>query len=374
MEIRAPFHFLGQTRLPPGSTDLPDRMGQPGPLPPVDSFEIASQPPPQWRASGFGMGVVGRSDMRVEANKPNASMAVIDGFGMPGLHGESTSAMARSASGGNDANILRVERPSGPATPTLGSIPSEGFGTGLDGYLRNRYTSFADTTRQTLENIRTNQPRIRDVSQSEGVNAPALTREALIQAQNDPAFARNLARELGLPESTSTWLGNPQAELAMARRVQRGLSSSPEVAASQDRLAQEIERGRGQYTYFNSAGNDGEIQQRLAGQGFTFEPRWAGNVQSTSGATRSVGAAIPDRTPVGSVARSTNYSQRSQASVAMPGENLATFLGRQLIGDGTSFATPLAAGIHNRNPRAYERMLRNGPPPLDNNLGAGLLM
>lgn len=377
MEIRPPIRFLGQTRLPQGSPDLPERLGHHAPPPPLDSLEIGrGLETREWRPSGLGLANPANTNGRVEANKPDATVAVIDGFGTgSGLHGESTSAMARTASGGNERNILRVERHIDLSAPSLSSIPAEGFGGGLDRYLQRSYTGFADSTRQTLENIRTHQPRVRDVSHSEGVNAPALSREVLTRAQEDPAFARNLARELGMPESTTNWLGNPQAEVAVARRVQQGLASSPEVAASQDRLHAEIAEGRGSYTYFNSAGNDGDLQRRLASQGFAFEPRWAGNVQSLSPGTRSVAAGEMATAPDGTV-RSVPapYSQATPNSVAFPGANTATTGGWPIGDRGTSYATPLAAGVHNRNPRGYERLLRNAVPPVDNTLGAGLVM
>lgn len=378
MEVRPPIRFLGDTRLPSsGSVDLAQRMGHQPPPPPVDSLEIgAGDLGREWRSAGLGLVNPPGSTQQVEANKPNATMAIIDGFGPgAGFHGESTSAMARAASGGNEENVLRLSRSFNPSAPSLSRLPSEGFGAGLDHYMQRTYIDFSNSTRESLQNIRTHQPRIRDVSHSQGVNGPGLTQELLSQAESDPAFARNLARELGLPESTTNWVGNPQAELAAARRVQRGLSGSQQVQSAQEQLAAEIERGRGSYTYFNSAGNDGRIQRRLAAQGFQFEPRWAGNVQAASGATRSVAAADMRPGPLGAEGVSAPYTQVRPNSVAAAGANRATLGGELFLGQqGTSFATPFVAGTHNRNPRGYERMLRSTIPSMDNNLGAGMVL
>jgi len=341
---------------------------------------------PNWRATPGGL--------RFETDKPAATMAVIDGYGVTPDnqpdHGEITSALALRASGQGESNLLRVDTTGTPQISILsmlGTIDPNNFGATLDRSMAGIYAQQAATTTEALREIRLQHPSITTVSQSQGINGPSLTEALLNAAAGVPPFSAKLARELGLPESVD-WT-SPQAQLAVAQRVQGALSASPEAAQAQRNLGLEVQRSEGQFQYFNSAGNSGALQERLAAQGFQFDPQWSGNAPSgqpgveTVGAGRQIGPALAVPAPYSQTTAAT-ISANGTTGVTMDGREVCSavlpFLAPRLEGclpyQGTSYAAPRAAGLFNADPIAFQRLRQHALPNLENGpeLGAGMLL
>lgn len=326
----------------------------------------------------------GPQGLLLEANKPDATMAVIDTFGIgPDLrvdHGEITSALAMQASGLGESNLLRVDTGGFPRKPVTG----QSFGEGLDQFVENRYAGFTHNTTLALQEIHDNYPEINTISQSQGVSGPRLTNDVAQIALGDPRYALQLGQELGHPGPVD-W-AKPAPQRLIAERVQDTLAASPLVATELTSLREEL-ASHPEVAYFNSAGNDGRTQDLLLQAGFQFDPAWNGNPQSNSPLTQSVAAALP----VGPGSIPTLYSQRTDNSIAFDGRARVTVDGQPLCDstsprpaplqpwcapmEGTSFAAPLAAGSYNADPQAYQRLLLQALPSMPgvDSLGTGLL-
>jgi len=326
----------------------------------------------------------GPAGLLLEANKPDATLAVIDTFGTaPNQkvdHGEITSALAMQASGLGESNLLRVDDSFSPFKP----VTAQNFGDGLDQFIESRYAGFTHNTTAALKEIHENYPQINTISQSQGLSGPKLTGDIARHAQNDPNYALQLGQELGHPGPLD-W-NKPAPQRLIAERVQDTLAASPEVAGELTALRQEL-ADHPEVAYFNSAGNDGQTQDLLSQAGFRFDPAWNGSPQSTSPLTQSVAAAMP----IGPDAYPTTYSQRTLNDIAFDGRARVTVDGQPLCESatarpapllpwcapfqGTSFAAPLAAGTYNADPQAYERLRMQALPPVEGAtvLGTGML-
>lgn len=334
----------------------------------------------------------GPDGLLFEANKPEATLAVIDGFGVqmdPGTgavqpeHGEMTAALAMAASGKGEENLLRID-------DSLSFGGDQGPHS-LEEVITSNYVRLTETTREALREIREHHPQVNTVVQSEGLNGPSITHHLLQVAQSNPGRGVSLAHELGLPTPVN-W-GSPGVQRVLAEHVQDTLASSTEVADARQALQDELGRSQGKFRYFNSAGNDGELQRQLESAGFTFDPSWAGNSQTVSPLTQSVAAAEPGIGLNGQIvgAVPSFYSQDTNNSIAFSGvanvtmdrqpvcqSTLAQSIPRRpLCGVyyGTSFAAPRAAGTYNRDPQTYDRLRLHALPPVagTDTLGTGLL-
>lgn len=378
------------------------------PMPPIDSVEISAQAARERGLAKNGMIPQsqvwdrGPSGLLYEKDKPNATVAVLDTFGLsmiPGgagigpAHGEVTSAIAVQSAGGNEEAILRVEV-AGQASPLTAPSPKEPSQQ-LDHMITNIYTSFADKTSEALKEIHSTRPSITTVSHSAGINAPQLSEDLWMMAHEQPEFASFLGKALGLPSDTD-W-SKPESALAIAERVQKTLANSSEVAASTERLEETLEGLEGKVRYFNSAGNGGQFQQMLSGQGFSFDAKWSGNGQNQSDLTETIASGIPcvsTKAPEKLQACSAPYSQQTVADAAAPGGVLVTMDGIPMpsqildpdgpngpakpvpifLHTGTSNAVAVAAGLHGLNPKQYETLKANALEPVADNLGTGLLV
>lgn len=328
--------------------------------------------------------VPGPQGLLVEANKPDATLAVIDGFGI-GLdgqveHGEITSALAMQASGTGESNLLRVDNGGVIYNPP----PGTNFGDGLDQFIESRYAGVTHSTTVALQEIHDSYPQVNTISQSQGTSGPRLTGELAQNAQDNPAFALRLAQDLGHPGPLD--FSNPLPQRLIAERVQDTLAASPQVAAELAALKEEL-ADHPEVAFFNSAGNDGPTQDILRQAGFQFDPTWNGNPQSNSPQTQSIAAGRPN----GLGSEATGYTQRTVNSVAFDGMAQVNVDGQPLCYSltprpapqlpectpqwGTSYAAPLAAGTYNSDPAAYQRLLMQALPPLPGQdiLGVGFL-
>lgn len=327
-----------------------------------------------WRLTDRGL--------KIESNKPEASFAVVDVFGTQANgrpdHGEVTSAVAVKAGQLDEQDLLRVDT----QTMTLRAqalLPREDdprpFGEKLDEVVTSLYTTGAEATTEAMQEIREHHPSISTVSQSQGLSAPKIT-EIILNLGNSPQFAEDLRSELRLPPDTP--LRQPEALVALAGRVQATLASSAAVKESRQSLNAELDLARGQRTYYQSAGNDGEIQGDLAKAGFQFDPEWVLAPASNHPNTITVGAG----TAAGDLAEPTKYTQRAEVDFAMKATTLVRMDGQdvcsQPVGpckpfEGSSFSTPLASGWLQNNPENVEKL----PPeqilrPQPGSLGLGL--
>lgn len=311
----------------------------------------------------------GPGALLVEANKPDATLAVIDGYGMTPDgqvdHGEMTSALAVQASGLGESNLLRVDTSGGE----LPAITATNVGDQVDQFIESSYVSFTEMTTQAIGEIHENHPNITTISQSQGISGPKIVEGLASQAASNPELGLKLANELGQPGPVD-WT-QPVPQTMIAERVQDTLAASPEVAGALTSLQEQL-ASHPEVAYFESAGNDGVTQDRLLQAGFRFDDVWNGSPQSTSPLTQSVGAAIP----LGGGAIPTVYSQQSHNDIAFNGQPNLTLDGQPLPPvQGTSYAAPQAAGLYNASPQAYERLRLQALPSLEseNTLGAGLV-
>ncbi|MBS2037951.1 hypothetical protein JST97_23395 [bacterium] len=345
------------------------------------------------QGEGHGSWTLGPGGNLFEAGKPDATLAVIDQYGIrfnPGTghlapdHGELVAALALQASGKGEDNLLRVDNATGTLRPRQ-SLDSKNFGEQLDQGVAQRYANSANNLVEVLGEIYQHHPNITTITQSQGQNGPQLTEELVRVAQSDPAFGSRPASEVQLPEGVA-W-ASPQALKLVAERVQRSLNSSPEVASALDRLHETLD-SHPQVAYFNSAGNSGQTQRALEQVGFRFDPRWEGNFQTVSSRTHSIAAAYPARNGTATPAV---YSQMGDQSVAFIGEAKVLLDGQPVCERevpaavprrpycvpfvGTSFAAPKAAGLYDADPIQYERLRLHSLPPGQgvDNLGVGLI-
>ncbi|MBN9415205.1 hypothetical protein ABS71_02390 [bacterium SCN 62-11] len=322
----------------------------------------------------------GPEGLLLEAHKPEATLAVIDTFGVSSEqnvhHGEITAALALQASGRNESNLLRVDN-GGVKFPTRKSDR-------LDEYIENRYTGFTHATTLALQEVHQKHPKINTISLSQGISGPRLTADLARRALKDPDYALKLAKDLGHPGPVD-W-NQPASQKLIAERVQSTLEKSPKVASELTALRQEL-ADHPKVAFFSSAGNDGETQALLRQADFRFDPAWDGTPQSTSPLTQSVAAANLQ----GLGATPTLYSQHTPNSIAFDGKAKVTVDGRPLCEvstdrpapflpwcaphQGTSFSTPRAAGLYNADPVAYEKLRLQALPSVEgeNTLGVGLL-
>lgn len=327
------------------------------------------QPNPAWQSLPGGL--------RVQNGHPQATMAIIDSFGLQGpgqtpAHGEGVAALAERASGQGEANLLRLDVGAIPDewAANFRSINRENFSSDLDRLISRFYVGGANVATQGLREIREHHPNIRTVNQSMGVNGPSILASLAETSERFEPLRQDLARELGLPEGTHFNLNNPQALAALARRVQSGLQKSPEVAEARHKLEDELERGRGQYTYFNSAGNHGMYQTALQRTGFQFDPEFQGNAPSNSPATQTVGAVGPGGVQFYSQHVPYSTVGNDRIRFEMDGQELCGEINPYLIPQreaclphsGTSYAAPAAAGLHNRE-QALRRLHQQALPP-----------
>ena len=328
--------------------------------------------------------VAGPQGLLVEANKPDATLAVIDSFGIGPdgqvSHGEITSALAMQASGTGESNVLRVDN----GGVTYNSPLAANFGDGLDQFIESRYAAVTHSTTVALQEIHDKYPQVNTISQSQGTSGPRLTADLARIAQNNQGYALQLGKELDHPGPLD-W-SKPAPQRFIAERVQDTLAASPQVASELTSLKQEL-ADHPDVAYFNSAGNDGQTQDLLRQAGFQFDPTWNGNAQSNSPQTQSIAAGKP----LGSGSVATGYSQRTVNSVAFDGRAQVKVDGQPLCQSftarpapqlpecnpqwGTSFSAPLAAGTYNSEPLAYQRLLMQAMPPLPGQdiLGIGFL-
>lgn len=326
------------------------------------------QPNPAWQSLPGGL--------RVQNGRPEATMAIIDGFGLQPsgqpAHGEGVAALAERASGQGESNLLRLDVGGVPSewAANFRSIHSENFSSDLDRLISRFYVGGANVATQGLREIREHHPNIRTVNQSMGVNGPSILANLAETSESFEPLRKDLARELGLPEDTHFNLTNPKALAALARRVQSGLQKSPEVAEARQKLEEELERGRGQYTYFNSAGNHGMYQMVLQREGFQFDREFRGNAPSNSPATQTVGAVGPGGVQIYSQQVPYNAVSNDRIRFEMDGQELCGEINPYLIPQreaclphsGTSYAAPAVAGQHNRE-QALRRLQQQALPP-----------
>ena len=324
--------------------------------------------------------VTGPEGLLLEAHKPDATLAVIDTYGVSRdqkvQHGEITSALAVQASGRQESNLLRVDNGGVKFPPNKADS--------VDQYIETRYLGFTHATTTALQEIHDKYPKINTISLSQGLSGPRLTADLARRALKDPDYALKLAKELGHPGPID-W-NQPASQKLIAERVQSTLEKSPKVATELLALRQEL-ADHPKVAFFTSAGNDGETQGLLRRANFRFDPAWDGTPQGTSPLTQSVAAANLQ----GLGAGPTLYSQRTQNSIAFDGKARVTVDGRPLCElstdrpapllpwcaplQGTSFAAPRAAGTYNADPIAYQKLRLQALPSVeaDNTLGAGLL-
>lgn len=321
--------------------------------------------------------------LRVETHKPNATLAVIDGFGIElnpstwrigPAHGEITSALALQASGSGESNLLRIDTGGLSFPPIDSTLP---FGQNIDRFVTGAYTTTAQSTTDALREIRLNHPSITTVNQSEGMSGPSLVSLLAGQAGRDPEFAARLRNELGLPGDTN--LQSPEAMVALANRVQHSLQNSPDVNRVQRNLDAELQRSQGHFTYVNSAGNSGQVQAFLADHGFTFDARFAGNAPAQNPLTQTVAATTTRTTLGGETTLPAVYSQQIPSDWHADGEVRPYMDGFQVCGsiqpslipsaqactpyEGTSFAAPRIAGELNADSLAFQRLMQQALPP-----------
>ncbi|MFN8610063.1 MAG: hypothetical protein U0931_21150 [Vulcanimicrobiota bacterium] len=314
--------------------------------------------------------------LRVQNGHPEATLAIIDLFGMQGpgntpAHGEGVAALAQRASGQGEENILRLDVGAVPSewAVNFATINRENFSSDLDRLISRFYIGGATVATQGLREIREHHPNIRTVNQSMGVNGPSILANLAESSERFEPLRQDLCRELGLPAGTHFNLNNPEALAALARRVQSGLQKSPEVAEARRNLQEELERGRGQYTYFNSAGNHGIYQTVLAQAGFQFDREFQGNAPSNSPATQTVGAVGPFG--VQPYSQNVPYAavNNDQVRFELDGLQLCGQINPLLIPQreaclphsGTSYAAPTVAGLHNRE-QALRRLRQQALP------------
>lgn len=328
-----------------------------------------------WRLTDRGV--------KIETNKPQASLAVVDAFGTQTSgrpdHGEITSALALKAGQLEEQDLLRVDiqtQTKRAQASMPGASDPRPFGEKLDAAISSFYTAGADVTTEAMQEIREHHPSISTVSQSHGASALTVTNSLLMMGQS-PEFAANLRSELQLPPDMP--LRQPEALVALAGRVQATLSSSAAVEESRQSLNAELDQARGQRTFYQSAGNEGELQDELAKAGFQFDPQWvlapAGNHPNTI----TVGAGIAQ----GDLGKPADYTQRAEVDFAVTATTFVEMDGQPVCGnpqstvpcqpfEGSSFSAPWGAGLFRNDPESAKKLPQGQTlPPQPGSLGLG---
>ncbi|MFN8608709.1 MAG: hypothetical protein U0931_14325 [Vulcanimicrobiota bacterium] len=312
------------------------------------------------------------SHLLVEKGKPEATMAVLDHFGLdpnrPGLnpgHGEIVASIAMNEAGKGDGNIVRIDDRKVTAAP-FPLANSKQFGKELRQFISTSYVQPAEAATASLKEVKARHPHVNTMVQSQGITPSGITEQLAGKALENQAFGDQLAKAVGLCPGVD-WT-NPDQQVALAKHVQKTLKGSPQAQKAVKELQAQLADGK--VKYFNSAGNDGLFQDHLARHGFKFDPELSGNIQGRARGTETVGATTIG--PAGAMQQEmpAPYSQRTQAvTLETNGDAHMSVWARMLDGmpvpmgsydgDGTSFAAPGAAGRYNQNPKAFENLRRN---------------
>jgi hypothetical protein len=332
-----------------------------------------NKPNPSWQR--FGKALL------VEPNKPKATLAVIDTYGLEHdgspAHGEITSKLALQTAHKGEQELLRIDN-SRSELPEVPDPKSKNFGRQLDRFIGEAYAGFTQETTAELREIAKNHPTVKTVSHSQVTSAPTLTQALWNLGAQDPELAKATMKELGLSQSTQ-WLSK-ETLAALAGRVEQSLDSSKQVSTALDGLRNQVQSMK-DVNYFAAAGNSGEFQDILKQSGYTFKDKWSATAQYQAPGSLIVGSAKAG--PKGAIGE--NYSQKSSVDLAGDGTVAVKLDGKQVCANtnngncepymGTSFATPRLAGTNARDPLAFQKLMNQALPPMAGvrNLGIGLV-